>query len=60
MIVMKLKNVDENRFRQIYNHYYDFTHWDSQHWLITSFCNSDIIHNANNYNHEVVNTSHIK
>ena len=26
----------------------------------TLFCNGDIVHNANNYNHEFVNTLHIK
>ena len=62
-----LYNCDENEryihehiFRLIRIHCYDFTHLDSQQWWITLFCNGDIVQNANNYNHEFVNTLHIK
>ena len=34
---------------------YDFTHWNSQKWWLTLFCNGDIFHN-----HESVNTLQIK
>ena len=41
-------------------HCYDFTQWDSQQWWLILFCTGDIVHNANNYNHEFVNTLQIK
>ena len=49
-------DIDENRFRLIQIHCYDFTHYDSQQWWLTLFCNVDIIYNTNNYNKEFVNT----
>ena len=48
--------IHENIFRLIQIHCYDFTHWDSQQWWLTLFCNGDIVHNANYYNDEFVNT----
>ena len=39
-------------FRLIQIHCYDFTQWDSQQWWLILFCTGDIVHNANNYNHE--------
>ena len=59
-------NCDENEqiymkiiiFRLIQIHCYDFTQWDSQQWWLILFCTGDIVHNANNYNHEFVNTKY--
>ena len=50
----------ENIFRLIQIHCYDFTQWDSKQWWLILFCTGDIVHNANNYNHEFVNTLQIK
>ena len=47
---MRMKNIDENRFRLIQIHCYDFT----------LFCNGNIVHNVNNYNHEFINTLNIR
>ena len=48
--------MQENIFRLIQIHCSDFSHWGSQQWWLTLFCNGDIVHNANSYNHEFVNT----
>ena len=56
---MRMKNIDENSFRLIQIHCYDFIHWDSQQWWLKLFCNGDI-YNVNNYNHEFVNTLNIR
>ena len=55
-----MKNIHENIFRLIQIHSYDFTQWDSQQWWLILFCTGDIVHNANNYNHEFINTLQIK
>ena len=34
--------------------------WDSQQWWLILFCTGDIVHSANNYNHEFVNALQIK
>ena len=54
------KKIHKNIFRLIQIHYYDFTQWDSQQWWLILFCTGDIVYNANNYNHEFVNTLQIK
>ena len=57
-----LYNCDENEkiYMTVYSDCYDFTQWDSQQWWLIIFCTGDIVHNANNYNHEFVNALQIK
>ena len=55
-----MKNIHEHIFRLIQIHIYDFTQWGSQQWWLILFCTGDIVHNANNYNHEFINTLQIK
>ena len=52
---MRIKKLLGNIFRQIQMNCKDFTHWNSQEWWLTLFCNGDIFHN-----HESVNTLQIK
>ena len=57
---MRMKKIRANIFRLIQIHCYDFTQLDSQQWWLILFCTGDIVHNANNYNHEFLNILQIK